>query len=110
HLAGDEAIQRIAQATRKAVRESDIVCRWGGEEFAVLASHCNQAQAVELSEKIRAAIKSTLLVSNHPETHLTASAGVAEAHEGDDANTLLARSDKALYQAKELGRDRVEVA
>ena len=109
HLAGDEVIRRIGQITRDAVRESDIVCRWGGEEFAVLASHCNQAQAVELSEKIRTAIKGETLLAGHPDIHLTASAGVSEVREGDDPNALLMRADQSLYRAKDLGRDRVEV-
>ena len=108
HLAGDAAIKRVGEIARSSVREADIVCRWGGEEFAVLTSHCNAAQAVDLSEKIRAAIKAETIFADHPDTRLTASAGVSEALDGDTTNDLMARTDKALSRANDLGRDRGE--
>lgn len=109
HLAGDAAIKRVGEIARAAVRESDIVCRWGGEEFAVLANNCTSQQGVEMCEKIRAAIKSETQLTERPDDRLTASAGVTDAREDDTPNDLLARADKALYQAKDLGRDRIEV-
>ena len=109
HLAGDAAIKRVGQVARAAVRESDIVCRWGGEEFAVLANNCTTQQGVELCEKIRAAIKSEPQLTGRPDDPLTASAGITDARKNDTANDLLARADKALYRAKDLGRNRIEV-
>lgn len=109
HLAGDEAIKRVGEIASQNVRESDVVCRWGGEEFAILANDCNAQQARALAQKVRTAIAEENLFEEHPELNLTASAGVTQAHVSDTANDLLQRADTALYRAKDLGRDRIEM-
>lgn len=109
HVAGDQAIQRISATMRAAVRESDVVCRWGGEEFAVLAYDCNAEQAHEIAQKVRAAIHDEVIFPDHEDLQVTASAGLTEIRTGDNADSLLSRADEALYLAKENGRDRIEV-
>lgn len=107
HMVGDEALKAVAKAVRGALRESDAVCRWGGEEFLVVLSGCGGPQALGLAEKLRLAIASDASLEALGVPRLTASLGVAELTPGDTADTLITRADKALYDAKAAGRDRV---
>lgn len=94
HIAGDECLRRVAEQL-----EGDVVCRWGGEEFAILIRDTDETNAVLEAERTRARI-ATL--------GLTASFGVAT-REGDEGpHTLIERADRALYAAKRNGRNRVE--
>jgi two-component system chemotaxis response regulator CheY len=109
HLGGDEALRAVAGALRGAVRSGDQVYRYGGEEFLVLLAEQSLESAALAAERLRAAVEA--LAIPHPAGGvLTVSAGVA----GLDARTctpdeLLERADRALYRAKEAGRNRVEV-
>jgi diguanylate cyclase (GGDEF)-like protein len=107
HLAGDRVLERVASLTRGSVRPGDVVCRVGGEEFAVLMPATPAAEAAERAEAIRQSIAETVSL---PAVPITASIGVAEgpAH-GQDARALLASANYALLQAKTSGRDRVSV-
>lgn len=109
HLAGDRVLQEIAAVTKNAVRESDIITRWGGEEFLVLLKDCPLAQATAIGEKLRDAI------ANHDfalsgELSLTASLGVAEYAYRETLKDFFERTDRALYQAKAKGRNRTEIS
>ncbi len=107
HLKGDEAIRSVAQIVKARVREADILCRWGGEEFILLAHNCKLAQARDLAEELRASIAASPILASDEGLRVTVSCGVAEAHDGDDAESLVGRADRALYQAKDDGRNRV---
>lgn len=107
HLKGDEAIRRIAQAMRRLVRASDVLCRWGGEEIIILARNCRLGHAHELAEKLRAAVAAEPLFAPDDGKRLTLSAGVAESLPGDTADSAIGRADLALYRAKQAGRNRV---
>lgn len=107
HLAGDSVLVAIAQALRTHIRATDRVGRWGGEEFLVICPDTDAAQATQLAERLRQAIERQAI----PEVgHCTASLGVAAYRPGDDASGLIARADRALYQAKHAGRNQVEQA
>ena len=108
HHTGDQILQQLSDIISDEVRATDSLCRWGGEEFAILASDCEQADAHGLAEKIRNKIQSSTLLQSHPELQMTLSAGVAQMRSGDNAETLFSRADKALYRAKACGRNRVE--
>ena len=104
HDVGDAVLKDMAMILKSIVRVTDIVGRWGGEEFMVIASNTNKESALVLAEKIRKAI----------ETHLfevigskTASFGVSEYREGDTQEDIVKRADNGLYEAKENGRNRV---
>jgi diguanylate cyclase (GGDEF)-like protein len=86
------------------VREADLLGRWGGEEFVLLAPDTLHADAVALAERCRAALHG---VSTDPVGVVTASFGVATLAADDDARSLMRRADLALYAAKREGRDRV---
>lgn len=105
HTVGDELLRQVANLLRQLARESDIVCRWGGEEFAVLTPETALGEAQELAERLRVAIASDVASPLGP---ITVSIGVAELKLQEPENSLIQRADQALYWAKEKGRNRVE--
>lgn len=108
HAAGDEALRQVAIAIGETVRVSDVVFRYGGEEFMILLSEMNQQAALVVAEKLRSAIAAvSVSVEAGREERLTVSIGVA-IHDGHpDYEKVIDRADKALYQAKDEGRNRV---
>lgn len=112
HHAGDIALQSLIATSRQALRDWDIVGRMGGEEFAVLLPDTDASQALYVAERLRMAVASTEIpVDGGNVIHLTVSTGVATAGESDvSVDTLLERADKALYDAKHTGRDKVCMA
>ncbi len=107
HQVGDQVLQHVAQILGEAVRESDFVGRWGGEEFMVLCPSTKLAEARVVAEKLRGAVAA----HHFPVVgHKTASFGVAELGGTERLEDAVKRADAALYQAKENGRNRVEVA
>ncbi len=107
HLKGDEAIRNVAQMLKTRVREADLLCRWGGEEFILLAHNCKLSQARDLAEELRSSVAESPVLATDGSLRVTVSCGVAEARDGDDAESLVGRADRALYQAKDDGRNRV---
>jgi len=108
HLAGDAVLTQVGQAIKSAVRASDCVCRWGGEEFLVIAPETPLAAAAGLAETLCHRVRDHLAGHDPP---VTISVGVAAASEPwIDIAALLARADAALYRAKQAGRNRIETA
>lgn len=107
HLAGDAVIRAVTDVVRQNIRESDVLCRWGGEELIILAADCQLEAATELAEKLRHRVEQAELPHG---AKVTISAGIAEATDDEDADGVLGRADDALYEAKETGRNRVVVA
>ena len=105
HLKGDQVLQRVAHIIQSSIRKADDFSRWGGEEFIILAYDCDLQQGVKLAEKIRKVIKSEFGVYLPDHGPVTVSIGVSEVKADDNEDSLLNRADKALYQAKEQGRD-----
>ena len=104
HPIGDEILKMTAKMMKEAIRESDILVRFGGEEFLVLMPQTSIEGAIVVAEKIRMAIEE----ANHPITgKITASLGAAERMKMESFRHLYYRVDKALYEAKETGRNRV---
>lgn len=110
HAAGDAALMQAARVLNESLRGSDVVCRYGGEEFLVLAPETDARGAHSLAEKIRLAVSARLFGDGARAFALTLSAGVAQLLPGESGNDMIARADLALYQAKQRGRDRVEMA
>jgi len=109
HSTGDRVLQAIAKRISCVVRSGDVVGRYGGEEFAVLASPASLEQAHALAERIRSAIAEVAVRCDTGLVSTTASVGVAECGGTPDysAASLLALADKRLYRAKRAGRNRV---
>lgn len=107
HLTGDRVIKEIAATLQAGLRESDITCRWGGEEFLVIIKGCTLEHAAIVAENLRAAVASTFHQRTDGLNGITISLGVADFREDDVLDNLLARADLALYAAKNSGRNKV---
>ena len=116
HRTGDNILKEIAQIIRELVRSTDVVARYGGEEFTVLLAHKGKQKATEIAERIRETIGNrTFMASKNENITVTTSIGIntlkPDEHEGDSSDIALLfveRADRALYQAKDRGRNRVE--
>jgi diguanylate cyclase (GGDEF)-like protein len=108
HPIGDLALQQTAGILREAVRASDTVFRYGGEEFLLLLPQTDLGGAIALAEKIRAATASSLFGDSRRIFNLTLSAGAGCLCDNESGHDMIARADMALYNAKEHGRNRVE--
>ena len=106
HEAGDQVLHQVAKALTTTMRESDLVSRYGGEEFAVVLPNTDLAQAVRAAERARLAVEREQIILNGNAVTVTLSVGVAEALQDDHPRTLFKRADEALYAAKAAGRNR----
>jgi len=110
HLIGDEVLRALATELRQQVRESDIVGRFGGEEFTVLLPHTGAAGAYGIAERLRTSAARLSVTAADAPISVTVSIGVAVlGQHGHDLFELLAAADAALYRAKDAGRDQVRV-
>lgn len=109
HKAGDAVLIMLAEIFRKTLREVDIVGRIGGEEFAVLLPETDKEMAVEVGERLRVNIESSKVsIENGQPINFTVSIGVTSLKDKDaNLDMLLSLADKALYEAKESGRNKV---
>jgi diguanylate cyclase (GGDEF)-like protein len=111
HTTGDSALEAIASAlVRSFPRRADVVTRFGGDEFAVILRDADGADGARLADRFVAAVRELELAGPREPVKVTVSAGVAESLPGESADSWLARADRALYEAKAAGRDRVAVA
>ena len=110
HATGDRALQAFAGTVRASLRDSDVLARWGGEEFVLMLTDTSADHARELLERIRHAVQALEIAHNAGSLQLTVSIGLAQHLPGDTLEHTLERADQALYRAKALGRNRVVVA
>ena len=110
HLRGDTVIRRVAETAARVLRESDMICRWGGEELIVLARNCPLADATGLAESLRATIAMEPILQPDDGTRVTISVGVTGHRPGETVDAILSRVDQALYEAKRAGRNCVRIA
>jgi diguanylate cyclase (GGDEF)-like protein/PAS domain S-box-containing protein len=104
HSSGDLVLYKVAEVLRKHSREIDIPVRWGGDEFLILLTNTTKEHALKLAEKLRG------LIAEQPDIKafsVTASFGVAQLGQDEDPMRLTIRADKALYQSKDQGRNKV---
>ncbi len=108
HIVGDEALQQLADILRQEIRKTDILTRYGGDEFVILMPEIGLDDAVNAAERMRSKAESTLTFSGQT---VTISCGVAEwsGAETESGTDLLRRADTALYKAKNAGRNNVQV-
>ena len=107
HLVGDEVIKGVAKQLNDALQAPDIAARWGGEEFTLLL-HGSEAKALQMCQDIKTKITSQRFSSQGQEFAITVSIGLAEARASEDYQEIIKKADKALYAAKENGRNRIE--
>ena len=109
HEVGNLALRHAADCMRESTRRIDILCRYGGEEFAVLAPGTGLSGAVRVAERLRSLLDTSPLTHDAGILHLTASLGVAihTVHRALSADQLVRQADSYLYQAKHGGRNRI---
>lgn len=105
HQTGDLVLREVAAIFERSARDMDVVCRYGGEEFGVVLPGTTLAQATLSAERIRNAVATNAVVVDGSELRVTISAGLAQALAGEKTNDLVGRADKALYAAKNAGRN-----
>ncbi|HEY6727628.1 MAG TPA: diguanylate cyclase [Polyangiaceae bacterium] len=106
HAVGDTALKVIVATVKAELRQTDVVGRWGGEEFLLIAVQTPEAGALELAERLRLRISETQIPAGFTALRLSASFGIAESSATDTAESLIDRADQGLYQAKAKGRNR----
>jgi two-component system, cell cycle response regulator len=111
HDVGDKVLQKLSNVLIEELRGVDQIGRLGGEEFAILFLETERNSALEVCRRLLSRIRATRVMAEADEIKFTVSAGLTEIiPSGDQADAVLKRADRALYRAKELGRDRCEVA
>jgi len=110
HRAGDKVLRTIARTLERGIRETDFVARYGGEEFVQLMTGSSLQECLQVAEKLRESIQETGFHFRDQAITITASCGLAEFREGDSTGSWFERADRALYRAKQEGRNRCVLA
>ncbi len=110
HSAGDQVLRSFADITMNILREVDCVARMGGEEFLLVLAGTSQRDALLAAERLALSLRDMVVSQNEPETRITASMGITEYRKGEEIQTMLDRVDKALYDAKRTGRNKIVTA
>lgn len=110
HLVGDQVLRRVVERIKECSRDVDILGRFGGEEFLLLLQGVEETVAAQLVERTRLAVAATDWSEIAPGLKVSISCGVAGTRPNDTVDLLLARADRALYEAKRGGRDQMRVA
>ncbi len=108
HPAGDAVISKVAELSRSCLRDSDVACRWGGEEFLILLKGCGIENAFNVSGKILTLIENTAIEYETKHIMATISLGVTEYRSDETKEDMIKRADDAMYLAKRNGRNRSE--
>ena len=110
HSIGDRLLRQVSKIIAQQCRKTDFPARYGGEEFAIIVPHENASTAALLAQRCRQAVEEISIAVDQDTVQVTASFGVADAVGLFCPETLIESSDQALYQAKEAGRNRVQLA
>ena len=112
HIAGNKVLKGVSDILKDSVREGDIVARYGGEEFLIILNHASIKEAYRIAERIRRNVSKMkyTIETTSAKPGVTVSIGVSEFPiHGDEMNELINKADIALYKAKELGRNNVQI-
>ena len=110
HLTGDEVLEKIATLIHRNIRDTDIVGRYGGEEFIIILPKTNLSSAWVAAERLRSIIEKAEMKDSAGNVFaITVSQGLSGWERGEDIHSLISRADEALYKAKEKGRNRVQI-
>jgi diguanylate cyclase (GGDEF)-like protein len=111
HHAGDKVLQRFAKIARAAIRATDVIGRYGGEEFVVVLPNTSAEKGLEVAERLRKQVEEdVILLGDGQEISATVSIGFAEMTASEDSAVMIERADVAMYSAKETGRNRIVLA
>jgi len=109
HQMGDEVLRTLSDVLRANTRKTDVVARYGGEEFIIMLTETPIKGALGVADRIKSEVEKTAVLGAAVEINFTVSLGLADFTQGDTVDTLVARTDQALYAAKKNGRNRVEL-
>ena len=107
HLTGDKVLIEISKKIEQNIRPTDILCRYGGEEFIVLLNNLTDTDALNVAQNIRNEIKKIKFNEDNIVFSVTVSIGITKYKESFNSKEIISVADKALYEAKNSGRDRV---
>lgn len=107
HLVGDKVLIRFSDILKENLRKTDLIARWGGEEFTVLFIDTPKEEAIKIVEKLRIAIKEDSVLQEILERPMTSSFGFSELRSEDSQDGLIGKVDDALYKAKSSGKDKL---
>jgi len=112
HLIGDHVLIEVVTRLNKSIRRYDKIGRYGGDEFLAVITHCNNADIAHIAERFRCAVSEKKIETKKGSLEITISIGgiSTENFPGESEENLISASDKALYLAKQKGRNRVEIA
>lgn len=110
HASGDNIIRELARLCQSSVRGSDILCRWSGEQFALLLKRCELDQAYKIAEQLRLNVQGHSFTHKNRQAPVTISLGVAQWTESESMDELTIRADEAVFLAKSEGRNRAEIS
>ncbi|MFJ7566480.1 GGDEF domain-containing protein [Herminiimonas sp. NPDC097707] len=107
HSAGDEALIHLVRVIKETLRSMDVIARFGGEEFLIVLPDTGMDEAVQTVTRLQRELTKQIFMHNHTRLLMTFSAGVALRNEQEDQKSMIERADKALYEAKRTGKNRV---
>jgi len=107
HQFGDKVLKEVIQEVKQVIRKTDLLFRYGGEEFMLLLHKTSLSNAADVADKIRERIANKVINFEQQPVQVSVSMGAASLQEGDVTSTLISRADHALFHAKDLGRNRV---
>ncbi len=110
HSTGDDVLRNFARVAENVVREVDCVARIGGEEFVLVLAGTSEIDAMRCAERLAGGLRDMHVTRDEPRYRVTASVGITEYRQGDAVQQLLDRADRALYDAKRTGRNKIVVA
>lgn len=110
HQAGDRVLKRFAALASASLRNEDVIGRMGGEEFCIILTGSHLTEAQEIGERLRQACEGEAVVSEETRIHYTISVGIAQVRDNETLEAAIRRADQAMYRAKHVGRNRVELA
>ncbi len=105
HETGDVALKAVGDILRRGLRTSDVVTRWGGEEFVCIILHVQEEQLAHIGEKLRSLVENTCIITPQGSCSVTISIGATVARSEDDIETLVKRADTLMYASKQNGRN-----
>jgi diguanylate cyclase (GGDEF)-like protein len=109
HVSGDRVLTAVGRTMQANLRTTDIVARWGGEEFVAIVFNIDQARLAALAENIRILVSRSTVVVDDAEINVTVSIGATLMRPEDDRESLVARADALMYRSKQEGRNRVTI-
>ncbi len=107
HDAGDKVLRLIAATIGNGLRSSDVVSRWGGEEFVAVVTNVDEEKLRHVAEKLRMLVERSTITLAGNDTHITISIGATLARKKDSAHGIIKRADSLMYAAKKAGRNKV---